>query len=277
MEFTLVYPIDISNAGSIRQLFTSPQLDFVIDAIAAGNSPGRVWADDADQPTTALVWDTTHSFYLGGAADQTAFNRALGELVTDRLLPGSEAERDKVFKVYTDSGAWDESVQDVFPPYPLMKVERVHFTLEPGRVANRPPLLPDGYRLAQIDQALLADDRLKNTDDVINEIDLCWTIRERFFEYGFGYALCSADDIVCWCTAEYVSGKVCGIGIETVESAQGRGFATLTASAFIEHCRANGITAHWDAWKKNTPSVRVAEKVGFRDRIDYSIYVSHWE
>ena len=76
------------------------------------------------------------------------------------------------------------------------------------------------------------------------------------------------------CTAEYVSGGRCGIGIETVPAYQGRGIATLTASAFAGYCATWSITPHWDAWSSNLPSVVVAEKVGFRKVETYSVLVA---
>jgi hypothetical protein len=54
---------------SLRSLFNLPHLGFVMDAITAGNSPGAIWVDDPTAPRSAFVWDTTHSLYLGGDAN----------------------------------------------------------------------------------------------------------------------------------------------------------------------------------------------------------------
>jgi RimJ/RimL family protein N-acetyltransferase len=61
----------------------------------------------------------------------------------------------------------------------------------------------------------------------------------------------------------------CGIGIETVEEHQGKGFATAVAAEFVRHALALGFKPHWDCWANNLPSIRVAEKVGFEDAHDY--------
>lgn len=53
----------------IRHLFAAEHLALVIDAVIAGNSPARVWADDPAAPQTAMVWDGAHSLYLAGAVD----------------------------------------------------------------------------------------------------------------------------------------------------------------------------------------------------------------
>jgi len=62
-----------------------------------------------------------------------------------------------------------------------------------------------------------------------------------------------------------------GIGIETVEDCQGKGYATMAAREFVRHAARQGLRPHWDCWTSNTPSVRVAEKVGFTDAEDHRV------
>ncbi len=80
-----------------------------------------------------------------------------------------------------------------------------------------------------------------------------------------------------WCTAEFVSDGKCGIGIETIPAYRGRGFATVTASAFLEHCAERAMTPLWDAWVRNVPSAAVAEKVGLEKVETYAIYVCEFD
>jgi len=79
---------------------------------------------------------------------------------------------------------------------------------------------------------------------------------------------------VCWCTAEYVSDRKLGIGIETLPAYQGRGFATLTAAAFVQLCCARGLMPHWDAFQSNAPSLAVARKVGFEPVAEYAVFLA---
>ena len=72
-----------------------------------------------------------------------------------------------------------------------------------------------------------------------------------------------------WCTAEYVSPGVCGVGIETLEPYQKRGLATVAAQTFVQHAMRLGWQVHWDSWLNNTPSIRVAEKAGFEKVTEY--------
>ena len=133
--------------------------------------------------------------------------------------------------------------------------------------------LPTGFRISVIDDRLTARGMLANADDMVAEIESCWESLSAFRRSGFGFIAHDARAIVCWCTAEFVSDGKCGIGIETIPAYGGHGFATLTASAFVEHCAERAITPYWDAWAYNLPSVAVAEKVGFEKAETYAIYV----
>jgi len=251
----------------VRPLFDRPHLKLVIDAVSAGNSPGWVWVDDPRQPRSALLWDKTHAVYLAGAADNAAFNEGVRRLSAERI--SREVE---VFKAYNTSEAWDGELEHIFPNAMLHRQRaRVFCRLAGLKIPEWRERIPRGFQVSEINGAFEALARLANFERVVEEIELCWNALEGFRQRGFGFCVHDAETVAGWCTAEYVSGDQCGVGIETIEAYGRRGFATLTASAFAEHALAHGIKAHWDAWATNAPSVRMAEKVGFEKVEDYTV------
>jgi GNAT superfamily N-acetyltransferase len=100
-----------------------------------------------------------------------------------------------------------------------------------------------------------------------------WGSTAGFLRSGFGVVAHDTDQIVSWCLAEYVSGRKCGVGIETIGRHRGRGFATLTASAFVEKCAERQVTPYWDSWVSNRPSRTVAERVGFQKIGNYWVWL----
>ncbi|HEX8681527.1 MAG TPA: GNAT family N-acetyltransferase [Ardenticatenaceae bacterium] len=256
-----------------RALFLGPHLELVIDAVIAGNHAGTIWVDDLAHPSTALMWDHSYSYYLAGAADDAEVNEALARLVTERLFPEARARQIGVFKVYAASGEWEQTLEMLFPNRSLVRRWRVFYTFSCLKVPDWRKRVPDGFSVRRIDRETLEASALKNVAAVTEEIELMWNSVEAFLRRGFGFWMVAGDEIVCWCTAEYASAGKCGIGIETVEAHQMRGFATLTAAAFAEHCVAEGITPHWEAWRANAPSVAVAEKVGFEKTVEFAVYV----
>jgi RimJ/RimL family protein N-acetyltransferase len=257
----------------VRPLFTGEHLALVIDAVIAGNSPGSLWVDDLADPHSAFLWDKTHSFYWTGAVDRTAYNAALKRLFIGQITPYALAHDLGIFKVYSSNEAWEHPIESLFADNDLRKLDRVFYRGNTLNIPDWREQLPAGFQISAINEQFSMLSTLANFDLVTEEIESCWNKLNDFRERGFGFCAHDAETIVCWCTAEYVSGKQCGIGIETVEAYGRRGLATLTASAFVEHAFTQGISPHWDAWKTNTPSVRVAEKVGFQKMEEYSIYV----
>jgi RimJ/RimL family protein N-acetyltransferase len=259
--------------AKVRPLFQGAYLTLIIDGVLAGNSTGKLWVDDANQPRTALLWDNAYILYVAGAVDNKAFNHQLGELFINHIAPTARAHGIDGFKIVYSHPDWENQMEVVLPTMPLTRYPRVVYTWGEGTIADWQSQLPPNYAMRPIDQALLADPTLGNLADLIEEIELCWPSRERFLSHGFGLCLVGNGEIVCRCTAEYVSANKCGIGIATAEHYRQRGFATLTASALLEECLRRQITPYWDAWLNNTASVATAERVGLRKVQDHWVFV----
>ncbi|MFP3897146.1 MAG: GNAT family N-acetyltransferase, partial [Anaerolineales bacterium] len=90
-----------------------------------------------------------------------------------------------------------------------------------------------------------------------------WPSEERFRQRGFGYVAVVDEAVICWCTAEYVSCRTCGVGIEVTRGYRNRGVGTATATRFVQEALRRGIMPHWECDAENPASMRVAKKVGF--------------
>lgn len=257
----------------IRPLFQGPHLGLIIDAVIAGNSPSTIWVDNDSEPASAIIWDGMYSYYLAGTAKNDEFNYQAARLIGAEWVPDAAARGLRVLKVYDASGDWASRIPDLFRNVALSIMARVFFAFSRPGVAHWKSRVPAGFQLSRLDEAILADRHLENVDAVAAEIRSGWPSLERFLSNGFGVCLLHGDAIICWCTAEYVSAGKCGIGIETLEAYMGRGFATLTANAFVELALSRGIRPHWDSWKANQPSIAVAEKVGFEKLAEYEIFL----
>jgi GNAT superfamily N-acetyltransferase len=232
-----------------------------------------LWVDDPAQPQTALMWDNAYIFYLAGRADNQAFNQQLGQLFTEQLAPSARERGIDGFKILYSSAAWENHVATVFPILTLTQYPRVVYTPGELKLPDWQSRLPPGYQMRLIDRPMLTDTTLGNAPDLVEEIVGCWPSQARFLTNGFGFCLVGNHEIICRCTAEYVSNGKCGIGIATAEPYRQRGFASLTASAFIEYCLDRKIVPYWDAWQRNSASVATAEKIGLRKIQEYNVYI----
>lgn len=262
----MIHKIDKKEFNTVRPLFDQPHLSFVIEAVIAGNSNGDIWVDDPSHPQTVVLWDKGPRYYLAGRADNQRFNEELNRIVNEIPLG-------PYLIACCTSTAWDSKLSGIFAGRLFKKRQRCLYRLNRLQIPNwRDQILP-GFSVARIDKELLKDEKLVNLDDLAGEIRSMWPSVDGFLENAFGFCMLhNQNEIACWCTAEYVSGSQLGIGIETVNRYERQSLATLTASAFAEHCLSNRLEAHWDSWADNIPSVRVAEKVGFGKVLDYYVY-----
>jgi RimJ/RimL family protein N-acetyltransferase len=268
----MIYALAESEYEKIHPLFKGSHLNLVINAVVEGNSPGRIWVDDVANPKTAFMWDKAHCYYLVGSPNNGKFNTALKEFIGGKLAPEAMAHNLSIFKVYYTSKDWESKIEAMFRAVSPKKMERVFYTFGQLEIPDwRDRILPE-LCIKRIDGELLTRTSLQNVPAVVSEIESCWNSLDDFLRNGFGFCLVHNKEIASWCTAEYVSGKKCGIGIETVKAYRGRGFATLTACAFVDYCISRHILPHWDSWKDNLPSIAVAEKVGFKKTLEYTVY-----
>jgi len=268
----MIHALPQSEYEKVRPLFTGLHLNLLIDAVVEGNSPGWIWVDDMVNPRTAFMWDRAHCYYLVGSADKVKFNSPLKKFICGKLAPEAVANNRSIFKVYYTSKDWESRIEAMFGAPSPRKRERVLYTLEKLEIPDWRDRIPLGLCIKSIDERLLKKTNLENIPAVVGEIESCWNSVDDFLKNGFGFCLVDDQAIACWCTAEYVCGKKCGIGIETAKEYRGRGFATLTACAFVDYCIANHMLPHWDSWEGNLPSIAVAEKVGFKKSLEYTVY-----
>ncbi|MFX0123203.1 MAG: GNAT family N-acetyltransferase [Candidatus Hodarchaeota archaeon] len=271
-----IIELNFDEFPSIRSLFASSKhLRFTTEAVIAGNSPMRVWVDNRKKPRSAFLWDQSHCYYFGGDASNKDFCNAVENMLKNTIIPKAISMNREVYKIeYTDK-KWEPILKKILRDKTPFKVLRKFFALNNLDMPQWRDILPSDFYIERIDRALLESD-IQNLQAIINEINECWHSVNDFLANGFGFCLVhiheKEKEVQGWCTGEYFSEGKCGIGIETFQRFQKRGFATAMASAFVEHSLSINIQPHWDASANNEASIRVAKKVGFRKIQDYYVF-----
>jgi RimJ/RimL family protein N-acetyltransferase len=103
-----------------------------------------------------------------------------------------------------------------------------------------------------------------------------WPSLEQYYAKGFGAAARHGDQLVGWCTAEYVSETRCGVGIETLEAFRGKNVATAMAARFTVEALHRGVHPHWECDARNAASAHVAEKAGFTLLDESTMWAGHF-
>jgi RimJ/RimL family protein N-acetyltransferase len=244
--------------------FPGPQPALAIASILDGNTAARLWTiARADVAEIVFLWDKGNNvFYLSGAPSGET-EPLLRDLVQNEIRPRALSERTPYFKVRPFSAASTAALPRLFEDVTLHPLRSRFYRFERAAVDALPHSPVEDLHFHQIDRAFLERDDLANLDEIRGEVAWMWPSLDRFYAHGFGIAAVSADTAVCWCTAEYVSRSLCGIGIATVPDFQRRGIATAAAVHFVEESLRRGLIPHWECNEQNFPSLRLAEKIGF--------------
>lgn len=266
--------IPIERLSEYAAWFPGPQLEMVLGSIAAGNTEAQLWAQGEPQDGGAgLLWDQGNNvFYLAGtdtAETAEALERCLAGPVRDQALRGRYTR----FSARAAEPALEQHLPELFRRATLHPGRKRFYRFPNTTQPEVPAPTVEGVDFVPIDSALLARENLQNLETVRAEIRWMWPSEARFRDHGFGIAALAVGQLICWCTAEYVGPRSCGIGIETVPPYEGRGVATATAARFVTACLGRGVRPHWECASGNAASNRVAEKLGFALVVETAVWV----
>ncbi len=243
----------------------------VVNAVIQGHNPGRIFADSGSKPQAAFVLTEAGFSYLCGDPQQSKFNAGLKELLHGEIFPAIRASADPALIFYPLNLGWLDPLKTMTQTVQQFELYRKRFTFHPENFKphhNWATRLPDGCRMAPITQPLIA----------ATGADLYpWPSPESFLQFGFGYWLMQANEILCECSTVFVGDTAVEINIHTPEAQRGKGFATLTAAAFIEQCLEKNYRPNWECWWDNTPSVQLAQKLGFEPLEDRPVLLVEFE
>ena len=99
-----------------------------------------------------------------------------------------------------------------------------------------------------------------------------WDNAADFDKNGFGYSLIHQHELVSTAFSSYVHDDKLELGIETVESVRGKGFASYTCAALIDYCLDNRYEPVWSCRLENTGSYLLAQKLGFEPTLYIPYY-----
>ncbi|HYE81765.1 MAG TPA: GNAT family N-acetyltransferase [Clostridia bacterium] len=258
------------NIHVLKKFYNQEQIGFVFDSILEGNTPSEVYVDSVEAPNISLIWDKGHCFYFGGVtADEDAYSEGI-EFFIDKFLNESTKQIIKIAKIYFISDIWESKLLELLQRFKPIIAPRSLYCHDLGSIPFVTTKI-DNVEVRSINEELIQNESLNNIECMVEEITSMWGSPQRFLNKGFGCYALEGQNIACWCTAEYVSSTSCGIGIETIGEYQTKGIASATAAGFLNKCMQLKVTPYWDSWKRNTPSIKVAEKLGFKNVKDYRI------
>lgn len=238
--------------------------DPLLYATLEGSRPGRVWADDPEEPDAAFTWTQTECAYVVCRGDDPSFRESVREQIVGEVMPAlAKAERGYLsLFVFPNSqaGIWE---QQMAPHWPWRTpIQTFSFDLDAYRRRPWPHrAAPPGYSLVRLDRDILFDPQHGYLAD---EIAYHWGTVPRFLAEGSGYGFLKDDELTSWCYVQARGAQAETVDIWTEETHRRRGFGTLVAQAVIDDGLARGFRPFWLCDESNQASRGLAQSLGFR-------------
>ena len=231
-------------------------------SVLYGKMPGKVYVDNADHPSSALI-RTSECNMLAGDTGNRDFNASLASVLDfwDTVTP--------------DTDTWIQLVPSIHPNRSIRQYKRRHYLLTEADRKFPESRLDADYTLQPIDPAFLRSEMPQNAYKILNWTD-DWGSDENFTEHGVGFMIRHGDTVAGWSVADCYINDSIAIGLYIDEAYRRRGFGLCVASASVEACFEKGYREiNWLCVDANRGSRATAEKLGFRLQEKYDSFSSY--
>lgn len=225
------------------------------DAVVEYNQSGHIYVNNQINPSSCLIVNCCGSYLILGEEGDTDFNNSLLQFLMDK------SKHLNFFDLSLSTEKWFIQMNNLLDGY-AVRLSRTAYDFNPNNLSQLNTCatkIPANFTLKYMDEELY-DRFLQQINPLYFK---SWGSFQEFSSKGFGFCLLKKDKFVSICTTDYVAGGYAGIDIETMYEYRRQGFATITCSAFIEHCLHNNLVPRWNADSGNDPSNKLAMKLGF--------------
>jgi RimJ/RimL family protein N-acetyltransferase len=263
----MINELEPSDFSKVAYLFRERKEYQPVFAIIDGEFPGRIFADQKENPSVALVWAISRWAYIDGNPSATSFIEAFPALIRNVIIPCSLQMKMNWFELYTsDSPKWAATIEKSLGEYKPSKHYETVFTFDKQRylTSKRPFTLPEGSWIGKKEFPILPP--------VARDASF---VEEKFkTKTSFGFALVKEGKNVSVCRSNgFVFGREFMIDVYTTDkNERGKGHATAVGSVLIDFCLENGYIPLWETTQYNIPSQKLAHRLGFVESESYPVY-----
>ncbi|WP_405172080.1 GNAT family N-acetyltransferase [Paenibacillus sp. FSL H8-0280] len=249
-----------------------------VKAVASGLNPGRIYVDDEENITAALIWIHGQSgFQLIGNSRSEPFLNELKEYMRERIEPELLNLHMHAVEIGVVDESWEDILQHISGKREISSDIQHVFKLNLDPIGQQVPLdicasQDEEVRILRIDEVLLGEKRYNNSPFLKDKISHFWTTIDDFLQHGFGYIALHNDDIASVCLSAFIADQTHAVDIETVEVYRRRNYGAMVAKAFVEECGRVGIHPYWDCSPDNAGSIRLAQGVVMSLDFNYRVY-----
>lgn len=245
-------------------------------AVIERHISGTVYADHKDKPTTFYVVHPYGMSLLFGNHTNAEFNSAFKEYALNK-----NGARNNVEWMQAFPNDWDDVLKELFKESLLKslanKGNRTAGMIELNTRVNFKFDL-DNYSKFKANLTPAHGTITNTTEDIFNAMQGSvvpsnfWNNADDFLTNGVGFSWFFERQLACTAYSAFLMDNMLELGMETVPTYRGKGFAQHTCSRLIDYCIDNNLEPIWACRLENVGSVRLAEKLGFKPTIQLPYY-----
>ena len=263
------YMIELNKADfpSILPLVTNSNQAVIPLSITQGINPGRIFVDQKENPAIVLIWTTVGYYFLFG--DPASANLSqISQIISEIFVPASQDMGETGFILIPSRDDWKPFIASILSGQEVIEIFRMPHSLDKQQflqTMEKLPNLPKGFEIREIDT------------DLAKRIGILasWATIEDFLNNGVGFAIMKDDQLAAYCYSVFLSEDAIEIDVYTNENFRKLGLAKVVSSTLIDYCLENGKKPNWECFWNNSPSLRLAEKLGYSAKKEYPVYF--WE
>jgi len=210
-------------------------------------------------------------FFIGDT-NNNRFMDNLDTFMTETIKPLRATFDATNWYICSVSQEWDAQIRRIFSAHQIEESKQYVYRIKDmENLTIHLPVLENGFSIQPASVELLTAPS-KNLDFFVDGILDFWPDVDTFCEKGFGYFLVADDKIISRCTMDFKFENTVTVGVATDADHRKKGYAHLTASAVLKHCKEFGYSPYWDCMATNTGSIALATSLGFERDHTYTVF-----
>ena len=244
-------------------------------AVVENHVTGSVYVDDIDAPTTFYVVHPYGMTLLFGTTENKDFNANFAHYALNK---DNFRQKQEWMQAYPQ--AWDSTLKKLLGEHLIKSADnivektgvvelntRVNFKFNPQKYADFKRKLPKpDFEICRTDSLIFEQ---MNGSVVPKSF---WDNATDFEQKGAGFSLIYKHQLAATAFSSCVLDRQLEIGIETIPTYRGKGFAQYVCAALIEFCLNNDFEPVWACRLENIGSYKLAQILGFEPTFTLPYY-----
>ncbi len=261
---------------SLARKLVQPNSDMMFSGVLAGNNTGRVWVDNPDTPSFALVWsDGLGCFQFMGSESNHVFSKELKVFIETTVKSFLSEKGFSCFEFSADTEELFLSINKTLANREIDESWQLVYKSGINPEANISLILPKPYSIRKIDEnfilSITRDKAVSNPEFLIDYIEQFWGSVENYLQLGNGYGAVVDSELVSFGITSFLYDKTFSLGVETLEQHRRKGLASSLINILLKDLYSEGYSIWWDCMESNIPSQKTAESVGLSFSHKYKV------